>query len=116
MLALAIDLAGAPNAGARLPRQYKSRRTLDCHRDTSIRDPASLSGRVASAIGSIRILEGGITMKRLTPLLIAVATLAGVVAFTARAHSTRRGSTSRADLRNRNSLRIPRLEVDLSGP
>jgi Cytochrome P460 len=85
MLALAIDLAGAPNAGARLPRQYKSRRTLDCHRDTSIRDPASLSGRVVSAIGSIRILEGGITMKRLTPLLIAVATLAGVVAFTARA-------------------------------
>ena len=29
--------------------------------------------------------EGGITMKRLTPLLIAVATLVGVVAFTARA-------------------------------
>ena len=59
--------------------------TQDLTRDTSIRDPASLSGRVVSAIGSIRILEGGITMKRLTPLLIAVATLAGVVAFTARA-------------------------------
>src|SRR6266853_5027423 len=58
---------------------------IDCHRDTSIRDSASLSGRVVSAIGSIRILEGGVTMKRLTPLLIAVATLAGVVAFTARA-------------------------------
>src|SRR6266436_7431531 len=58
---------------------------IDCHRDTSIRDPASLSGGVVSAIGSIRILEGGVTMKRLTPLLIAVATLAGVVAFTARA-------------------------------
>src|SRR6266404_9491098 len=58
---------------------------IDCHRDTSIRDFASLSGRVVSAIGSIRILEGGVTMNRLTPLLIAVATLAGVVAFTARA-------------------------------
>ena len=35
--------------------------------------------------GAYAFWEGGITMKRLTPLLIAVATLAGVVAFTARA-------------------------------
>src|SRR4030095_15284748 len=70
---------------ARQLRQYRSRPThRDYHRDTSIRDAASLSGRLVSAIGSIRTW-GGITMKRLTPLLIAVATLAGVVAFTARA-------------------------------
>src|SRR5262249_32627709 len=45
----------------------------------------TLSGRVVSTIGNVRILEGDIPMKQLTLLLIAVATLAGVVAFTKRA-------------------------------
>jgi hypothetical protein len=53
-------------------------------------------------------------MKPLTRVLIAVATLVVVVAFTAPA--PRRGSTSRVDVRNRNSLRIPRLEFNLGGP
>ena len=90
MLALAIDLAGAPHAGARPPRQYTSR-------DTSIRDPASLSGRVVSAIGSIRIL-GRRHHDETTHSLVDCSCNSGRrCCLHGAGTSTRRGSRSRAD-------------------
>jgi len=58
---------------------------------------------------------GGRHDKRLTPLLIAVETLAGACCLHGAGASTRRRSGSRPDLRNRNPSGLPRLEVDL-GP
>ena len=54
-------------------------------------------------------------MKRIAFLLVAVAAVAGVVAYIGPRIWTRRWRGC-PDLRNQNSPRIPRLEVDLRGP
>ena len=49
-------------------------------------------------------------MKRITFLLVTVATLTGVLAFTGSPGQAQQAGAP--DLRNRNSVRIPRLEID----
>ena len=54
-------------------------------------------------------------MKRIALLIVATAAVAGVIASLVPA-SGRADDEGRADLRNQNSRRIPRLEVHFRGP